>query len=363
MITASHNPPEYNGLKVVGGNGMEIPREDEVKIEQVLARKAYALADWRGVGTASSGPDIITTYLEGIQRHVDRNRIAQRRLRVVVDVGNGAQAVAAPYLLEALGCETFSLNAHVDGAFPARGPEPTPDKLTAMAEAVRASDAHFGVAYDGDGDRSIFCDERGQVYWGDRSGALLADYLLTGESHALVVTTVATSQALDDVVKRRGGRVLRTRVGSVDVSQAMMQHSALFGVEENGGCFYGPHIPVRDGAMTTALMADLSASREEPLSQLLEAVPIYFQSKAKVPCPDRAKAAVMERIMGETTGRVDRTDGAKIWQDERSWVLIRPSGTEPIIRLFAESDSERILKQMIDHYSEVLQQALHRATS
>jgi phosphomannomutase/phosphoglucomutase len=232
-----------------------------------------------------------------------------------------------------------------------------------MAEAVRASDAHFGVAYDGDGDRSIFCDERGQVYWGDRSGALLADYLLTGESHALVVTTVATSQALDDVVKRRGGRVLRTRVGSVDVSQAMMQHSALFGVEENGGCFYGPHIPVRDGAMTTALMADLSASREEPLSQLLEAVPIYFQSKAKVPCPDRAKAAVMERIMGETTGRVDRTDGAKIWQDERSWVLIRPSGTEPIIRLFAESDSERILKQMIDHYSEVLQQALHRATS
>ncbi len=213
MITASHNPSQYNGVKVMGPDGVEVSRLDEQRIEKIFHDGSANKANWKDVGTARPEPSVIRTYLNGIISKVNAKLIAERRLKVVVDPGNGAQSLAAPYLLEALGCKVITVNSIIDGSFPGRGPEPTPENLRDLVVAVRASNADLGVAYDGDGDRSIFCDEGGNLYWGDQSGSLIADYLLERNPNSTVVTPVSSSQIIEAVAKRRGAKVIWTRVG------------------------------------------------------------------------------------------------------------------------------------------------------
>jgi len=352
MITASHNPPEYNGLKIVGADGVEIPRLDEQKIEKVFRDGSITRANWKDVGTARSEPSVIRTYLQGIMSKIDGKMIERGKFSVVMDPGNGAQCVAAPYLLDSFGCKLITINSTIDGTFPGRGPEPTPDTLGGLGSAVRAAGANLGVGYDGDGDRAIFCDENGQVYWGDQSGALLADYLLESNPNTTIVTPVSSSQVVEIIAARRRAKVIRTRVGSVDVSRTIIERSGFFGFEENGGCIYPAHIAVRDGAMTTALMLECLAAREMSLSRAMaSALPKFFQAKAKVSVAPEKIRDTMKAVEKQADGRVDKTDGVKLWTDEKTWVLVRPSGTEPIVRVFAESDTQEkvssILKKFI----------------
>lgn len=341
MVTASHNPSQYNGVKVMGPDGIEVSRLDEQRIEKIYHDGSANKADWKEVGIPRPEPSVIRTYINGIISKVNSKLIAERRLKIVVDPGNGTQALAAPYLLEALGCKVTTINGIIDGNFPGRGPEPTTQNLRDLVVAVKASNADLGVAYDGDGDQSIFCDEGGNTYWGDQSGSLLADYLLERNPNSLVVTPVSSSQAIETVAKRRSGKVIRTRVGSVDVSRTMVERKALMGFEENGGGFFSSHMPTRDGGMTTALMLEVIASRAAPLSRLMSlAFPRFYQSKTKVPVEPSRVREVMRAIERQGDGKVEKVDGVKIWVDEKTWALIRPSGTEPIVRVFVESDSQ-----------------------
>ena len=259
MVTASHNPPQYNGLKVVGPEGAEVPRLDEQRVEKIYFEKTQTKADWKTVGVARSEPSVVRSYMAGVRSQVNPKAIADRKFTVVMDLGNGAQATSAPYLVESLGCKLITMNSVVDGNFPGRGPEPTPDTLKDLSAAVKSVGADLGVAYDGDGDRAIFCDESGRVLWGDQSGCLIADFILGGRPGETVVTSIASSQAIESVAKKHGAKVLRTRVGSVDISRALIESSAIFGFEENGGCIFRPHLPARDGGMATALMLECLA--------------------------------------------------------------------------------------------------------
>jgi phosphomannomutase/phosphoglucomutase len=341
MITASHNPSQYNGVKVMGPDGVEISRLDEQRVEKVFHDGSANKANWRDVGTARPEQSVIRTYLNGIMSKVNAKLIAERRLKVVVDSGNGAQSIAAPYLLEALGCKVITINSIIDGSFPGRGPEPTPENLRDMVVAVRASNADLGVAYDGDGDRSIFCDEGGNLYWGDQTGSLIADYLLERNPMSTIVTPVSSSQVIEAVAKRRGAKVIRTRVGSVDVSRTIIERKALMGFEENGGGFFPSHLPTRDGGMTTAMMLEVMATRAAPLSRLIAAAfPKFFQTKTKVPVDPSKVREIMRAIERQGDSRVEKVDGVKVWVDEKTWALIRPSGTEPIVRVFVESETK-----------------------
>ena len=341
MITASHNPPQYNGIKVVGPDGVEVPRLDEQRIEKIFFDGSQNKADWKSIGVARPEPSVVRTYIGGIMSKANPRPIAERKFTVVMDLGNGAQCAAAPYLVEGLGCKLITLNSILDGGFPGRGPEPTPSTLGDLSQAVRSVGADLGVAYDGDGDRSIFCDEGGRVLWGDQSGCLIADYLMERNPDSTVVTTVGSTQAIEAVAKKRGGKVIRTRVGSVDVSRTMLERKALLGFEENGGFIYSPHIAVRDGGMTTALMLECLASRGMSFSKALAfAVPRFFQAKTKLEIDRRRTDRVMKAVERQAKGEVERIDGLKVWTDERSWVLVRPSGTEPIIRIFTESENQ-----------------------
>lgn len=341
MVTASHNPPQYNGLKVAGPDGVEVPRLDEQRIEKIYFDRSQTKADWKSIGTARQEPSVVRNYISGIISKVNSKLISGRRFTVVMDCGNGAQSVAAPYLAEALGCKLITINCVVDGNFPGRGPEPTPDTLRGLAGAVRSAGADLGVAYDGDGDRSIFCDEDGAILWGDQTGCLVADYVLERNPGATLVTSISSSQAVEAVAKKRGARVFRTRVGSVDISRTMLERKAVLGFEENGGCMYLPHIPVRDGGMTTALMLECLAARGMAFSRTLSfAVPRFYQAKAKVEVDKKKLGPAMKAVERLAKGEAERIDGVKVWTDEHSWVLARPSGTEPLIRVFAESDTQ-----------------------
>jgi len=176
-----------------------------------------------------------------------------------------------------------------------------------------------------------------------------------------VVTTVSTSAVVGVVAANHQAKVIWTTVGSVDVSRAMIDNRAPLGLEENGGFFYGPHIPVRDGAMTTALVLDALAAMKMSFRQAISKLKTFYQKKSKFECPKEKRQGVMKVIEAKAEKvkmKIDRTDGLKIWTDENSWILLRPSGTEPIIRIYSESDNEEKLEKMYEDYEAALKDAI-----
>jgi phosphomannomutase/phosphoglucomutase len=348
MVTASHNPSIYNGLKVMGKDGVEISRTDEKRIEKIYFDKSWNYSPSNSIGTSVLITDSVNHYVDGIISNVNLDLIRKKNLVAVVDFGNGMQSLAIPILLKQLNCKCLPLNSKIDGNFPGRGPEPTPDSLLELSESVLSNDADFGVAFDGDGDRSIFVDNLGKIYWGDQSGSILSDHILSTNSNSTIVTTVSTSQLIDYVAKKNNGRVIRTRVGSVDVSRSMIKHNAIFGLEENGGCFYSPHIPTRDGGMSTALMAEKLSSDNRTLSEIFADLPSYHQRKTKLSYSQDKIAALLDYLPDNLDYSFDDIDGLKFYFDSSTWALIRPSGTEPIVRIFAESENKSNLNSYWD---------------
>lgn len=336
IVTASHNPREFNGLKAIDGRGMEMSREDEEAIEAIYFEGRFKIAPWSDVGSIRTDDTSIPSYSEAILSKVDADTIRKRSPMVVLDPGNGAGCVVTPYLLRALGCRVLTLNAQPDGAFPGRMPEPTPDHLGDLMRLVTEVRADVGIAHDGDADRATFVDDTGAFVVGDKSLALLAGAAVSDRG-GIVVTPVSTSSLIDDVVRPSGAKVIRTRVGSPIVGRTMFESGAVFGGEENGGVIFPDHQLCRDGAMTAAKMLELVARAGKPLSALLATLPQYHITKGKVEVPVEKREAVLSGIVKLAKGRkVDTTDGVKILESEGS-VLVRPSGTEPIFRVYAEA--------------------------
>ncbi len=357
IVTASHNPPEWNGIKVVDRRGMEIPRETEEQIESLVESGAFAIPPWRDVGGTATASDAVDLYLRGIAAKVDREAIARRKPHIVVDPGNGAACVTTPFLLRALGCRVTTINAQPDGAFPGRKPEPTPENLAHLRAMVPALGADLGIAHDGDADRAAIVDERGEFVDGDRLLALLAGDVVT-RTPGLVVTPVSSSSCVEDVVRAAGGRVEYTKVGAPLVARAIYGKGAVFGGEENGGMIFPEHLFARDGGMTAAKVVELLALRGRAFSELLAAIPRYYLLKSSVPCPRDRRDAVLVRLKALAADRkVDAMDGVKVYGDG-GWVLLRPSGTEAILRMYAEGKTPEQAQAMRALGEQLVREAL-----
>src|ERR671927_1109027 len=356
MITASHNPPEYNGLKAISNDGVEISREDELKVQDIYVAKKFSRVD--GFARDFIDQYIIDSYIEAVLALVDVQNIRSRKFTVAVDVGNGAQAKVAPLILSILGCRVITINGNIDGNFPGRGPEPTIENLHMLSNMVNHSEVDIGVAYDGDGDRSIFCDEKGDLYGGDKTGTLLVKYLLENKhSGAEIVCPINTTMALSVVAEEKGANLIYTKVGSVEVSREMVKRKSIIGLEENGGFMYGKLNEVRDGIMTTALVLDMLASnKERKLSELISSLPRVFQYKSKFRCPTReiADDIVNACLKHGNPQKVETLDGAKMWIDEETWIMVRPSGTEPLVRMYGESTDKSLLDSKVREYSTIV---------
>ena len=356
VITASHNPREFNGIKAIDGHGMEMRREDEEAIESIFFEDRARAASWSEVGSLRTDGSAVDRYLHAILSHVDAAAIRKRKFTVVADPGNGAGCVTTPYLLRELGCRVVSLNGQPDGAFPGRLPEPTVDHLGDLLRLVAQAHADLGVAHDGDADRAIFVDGTGTFLFGDRSFALLAKAEVQRHP-GLVVTPVSTSSVIDDVVREAGGRVQRTRVGSPIVARTMFESGAVFGGEENGGLIFPAHQFCRDGAMTLAAMLDLLAREGHSLSELNAALPQYSLHKGSLEVPIQRRQEVLDRIVALAKGReVETLDGVKVHEAD-GWFLVRPSGTEPLFRVYAEARTPERARALAEEGLELVRKA------
>jgi phosphomannomutase / phosphoglucomutase len=338
MVTASHNPREFNGIKLIAADGLEAPRSLEEAVERNVAAGDGLAAPYDRQGSIHTDASGGSRYVHGILKAVDRARIAARKYSVVLDCGNGASVVTSPTLLRHLGCRVVTLNGHLDGTFPGHLSEPTESNLSDLIRSVPAMGADVGIAHDGDADRAVFVEPDGRFVPGEKILALLAGNMVRRRGGGVVVTPVTSSQAVEDAVRSAGGEVVYTRVGSPVVTHEMQARQAVFGGEENGGLIFPEFQLARDGAMTAAAVLDLLAESGRTLSELIKGLPEYHLVKRKHPCPDDQKAPLLEafRQTIPSGARVVDLDGIKLYQND-GWVLLRASGTEPIVRIFAES--------------------------
>jgi len=348
IITASHNPPEYNGIKFVDSDGIGTSDDVEEEIEDIFFEEKPHRASWDNIGEVLENSRIIEEYIQGVISCVDKDAIKNAKLKVVVDCGSGAACFTTPYVLRELGCEVLTLNCQPDGFFPGREPEPTIDNLGELIKVVKATGADVGIAHDGDADRTICIDERGEFVFGDKTFALVEKYMLIENGGGLIVTTVATSTAIYDIAREYDGEVITTAVGDLLVARELKDRNGLFGGEENGGLIFPDFVYGRDAALSTAKIIEIIAKEKKPLSKLIAELPSYYSEKMKIKCPDELKKETMQKIAEETTDyEVDTTDGVKIFTED-GWVIIRPSGTEPIFRCFAEAKTREKAKEMAE---------------
>ena len=345
MITASHNPPQYNGIKPAGKDGVEISREDELVIEDIYFKKSW-ITNPEKWGVTGEETRAIDTYLKGILSQIDSKLIESKSFKVVLDLGNGAQAVTAPDFCKMINCEAILVNETIDGMFPGRGSEPTPQNLSILSKTVLENKANLGIAFDGDGDRSIFCDNLGNILTGDKSALVLIQHILNKNPNSLVVTCLNSGLNTEVLAEKYNSKVIRTKVGSVEVSRKMLSTDALIGFEENGGFMFGTHNQVRDGCMSLALMLDLLANIDNSLSDEISKLPSSFTTKDKMKCSSDDVDKIISSLKEEFP-ESDISDGIKIIIDSKNWVMIRPSGTEPIIRIYAESENQEKLDALM----------------
>lgn len=359
VITASHNPPEFNGVKAVAGDGTELPRSEEEKIEKIFFSGEFRIVPWDEVGAYRKGGDANREYIEKIKSLVNVEKIRERNFKIVLDCANGASCFTSPYLLQELGAKVISLNCQPDGRFPGHESEPKPENLKDLIEFMRSGEFDLGVAHDGDADRVVFVDEKGNFLYGDKTLALVAKEVVS-EKKGKVVTPVSSSLAVERVVNEKGGEVVYTKVGAPIVARKMIEIGAVFGGEENGGLIIPEMQYCRDGGMGLAKILEMMATTGKKLSELIAELPRFYQNKLSVKCPEEKKKSVLEELKKRHEGeKIITLDGVKIMGDGW-WVLVRPSGTEPIYRIYAEADSEEKLEEIVERYKEELEEIISK---
>jgi phosphomannomutase len=336
IATASHNPIEWNGLKVLNSEAVAPPPE---AAEQIKAGYEASSADFVRVEKLVAPKKNTETHALHVKRaldYVDTLGISTKRFKVVLDSVNGAGCVATATLLNKLGCQVVHLNGTPNGLFP-HEPEPTEKNLTGLAEEVRRQKASVGFAQDPDADRLAIVDENGRYIGEEYSLALAAKLILAKKPGAVVATNLSTSRMLDDIAATHGGKVVRTPVGEASVVQAMLRAGAVIGGEGNGGVIDTRIVPGRDSLVGMAYVLQLMAETGKTVSQLVAEIPRYEIVKTKFECRREDANRAVEALKREfASERVDTQDGIRIdW--ERAWVHARPSNTEPIMRIIAEA--------------------------
>jgi phosphomannomutase/phosphoglucomutase len=340
MITASHNPPEYNGVKIIESDGTEMGDEETVRLEKIFFDRSFSTQPWDRIGHEISAPHLLEQYINAITSKFPSK--PGDGITVVVDPGSGPACITTPRILTELGCKVITINGIMDGTFPGRLPEPSTEGLKNLADLVKTSGAAFGVAHDGDADRAVFIDEKGQFVEENQEFALIARQICRVKK-GIIVTPVSTGQIVEIVVKQENCSIEYTPVGSIYVARTMrtlikMGKPVIFGGEGNGGLIFPEHQFCRDGGMTAAMMVHILKSTRKPLSELIDQLPVRYIIKDKIATKNGID--LLKTIKSSySKDSIEETDGVKIFR-ENMWALVRTSGTEPIVRIIVDSDTK-----------------------
>ena len=344
IITASHNPAQWNGLKFLGSDGVFISGEEGEK----LFRQYKTVGNLESVpltGTVSAWEGACDHHIRAVLalERIDADRIAGKKYTVCLDTVNGAGGPVCLDLLERLGCEVYTLNCDPTGEF-ARGAEPVPDNLGSLCSLVHDTGADIGFALDPDGDRLSIVNERGEAIGEEYTLALALDYLLEG-GDGITVCNLSTSRMIDDVADRHGARVYRSKVGEINVVLQMREVGAEAGGEGNGGVIYKPLHEGRDGVLGIALILQMMTVNDRSIGELADSIPKYSMIKEKIDIA--GKNSWIEPVTSAFTGEtMDSRDGIKVVFED-SWVHIRESNTEPIVRIMAEAPTTDAARNLV----------------
>lgn len=351
MLTASHNPEEYNGLKLLE-NGKEIGREEERKVEEEV-RTGRFHGKWDSPGALEQDTHILGDHRELVRSLVDEKAVARKKPKVVIDC-NGAGAAITPFLLQELGCKPISLNAGLSGF--SRMPEPTSTNLKTTCEIVRVVGANLGIAHDGDADRAVIIDEYGELLGLDVQLALAIEQELEHSKNKKVLTTVEASLLVRETIERLGGKYEILPVGSTGLSHRLESSGAAFAGEPCGEYIYAKGVPCPDGITVAAKFAQLFVEKGS-FAALKKKFAPYPMLREKFKCERKADA--MEKIKKEIAidGTRNEQDGLRI-DEEDGWFLIRASGTEPAIRLTAEYKNKKRLEERAERLRKTIKSAV-----
>jgi phosphomannomutase/phosphoglucomutase len=344
MVTASHNPPQWNGFKAFRGQKGSIYGKDMETIRDFAkAVDPQKLGEKRGKAVSHEG--IIGEYQDFVQSKIR----LERKLKVVADTANGTCGLVAPALFERLGCEILTLNKEPDGTFPAHLPVPKEETLCELMKEVVRRKADFGVGYDGDGDRAVFIDEKGKLIPGDLTLLIFAKDALQKHPGGKVVYELSCSMAVEEYVKKLGGIPLVERVGHTFIMDKMIGEQALLGGEKSSHFYFADVYGMDDGTFASMKLAEILSKSDKKLSEMVASLPQYPSVYEKnFECPDNQKFRVIENVRSQFKGYGLKTldiDGVKLIEDD-GWVILRASNTEPVVRISAEARTKEKLKKL-----------------
>jgi phosphomannomutase len=358
-VTASHNPLEWNGMKFFAQTGLFLDAAENSELQSIVSGRAQLYASWENQGTASSEEGWIHRHLDAVLAlpSLDIPAIRSRRFRVVVDCVNASGGAIVPLLLGRLGCESVLMNCGVDGVF-AHPPEPVPENLTALAERVRNERADLGIAVDPDADRLVLITEQGEPYGEEYTIATVIRFVLGRErargitGPLTVVVNLSTTRAVEDIAAAYGAAVVRTPVGEINVARRMLDTGAVIGGEGSGGVILPSIHPGRDAMVGIPLILQMLLEHGGPLSALRAALPRYAIAKGKIHLTHGSPDRILNALQGRyaATARINTDDGLRIDFPD-SWVHLRKSNTEPVVRVIAEARSQDEAAALLQTFS------------
>jgi phosphoglucosamine mutase len=359
MVTASHNPPQYTGVKFWSQNSMGFTRDVEAKLEEIYNSKDFKAAKWDALGKETLIESAVDEHIETLLEKCDAKSIRSKSFRVIVDPGNGAACVHTPYLMQQLNCQVVTINGQLDGHFPGRRSEPDEESLGDLIQMVKKTGADLGIAHDGDSDRVVFVTEHGEVIRGDRTIALLALQVLEKSKNKTVVTTVDSSLVLDETVQKAGGNTIRTPVGDIQVAIKVAELKGVIGGEACGVFIFPDAHLAPEPFLAACKVLELMAATEKTFGDLIATIPQYPLLNGKIECPNDKKQSVMDSLAEVLPSKMSdvkevlTVDGLGITL-KQGWVLVRPSGTEPVIRITCEGPTEDVVKTILQSAEEVV---------
>ncbi len=345
IITASHNPSPYNGVKLLLDNAMAPPPDVASQIKICFEIRDF-FSDGFKPGSVTSNNQADDIHIAKVLRIVDQKAIAKKQFKVVLDSVNGAGGRPGVKLLTELGCKITPVNIEPTGLF-AHPPEPTAENLVSLCDIVKKSHADIGFAQDPDADRLAIVDEAG-TYIGEEYTLALAAKLIFSKQTGKAAANLSTSRMLDDIAKAAGGHVIRTPVGEANVASAMIQNNCIIGGEGNGGVIDLRVGPIRDSLVAMAFALQLLAQTGKTVSQLVGEIPRYSMTKYKFPA-DKAKVKLILNAVKKLfpNAKIDSSDGYR-FDFPDAWIHIRSSNTEPIVRVIVESKDKTAAQKYID---------------
>jgi len=359
FVTASHLPPEWNGIKFYYGDGVGFPEENLMEIRDLVLQDSFDLASWDQIGQVTT-VDAKTEY----KKFFSTRFRFKRKLSVALDCGGASMTLSAPEIFKNLGLQVVPVYCDPDPSFSKRPSDPKPKNLSTLVQTMKENTCDFGVAFDGDGDRAVIVDNTGQILSADLTGIIIGKYGLEKKKGTIIVN-VECSKSVKEQLEPLGYTIKQIQVGHTFLTLEAKQTKALLGIESSGHLIITEYFLFDDALVVPLKIALILKKLKRPLHDLVSETPSYPTRKEELECADEKKFAVIERLkqkLSKEYEQVNTMDGVRVDFPD-GWVLIRASNTSPIIRLTAEADTTEILTELSSRFMKETQNMIQEMTT